>query len=93
MLEELGVTPNVTQHTTVRKSAVPDEIAAQTGYEIGQRKRKLVEKAFGCRMDERLRIIAKTTASRSTESRLDIHDDCGNVQPGVRLTKLTAQAA
>jgi transposase len=44
---EMGVTPNVAQNTSGRRSAVPDTIAATTGYAISQNKRKLIEQGFG----------------------------------------------
>ena len=44
---EMGVTPHVAQNTSGRRSAVPDAIAATTGYSISQNKRKLIEQGFG----------------------------------------------
>ena len=44
---EMGVTPHVAQNTSGRRSAVPDAIAATTGYAISQNKRKLIEQGFG----------------------------------------------
>ena len=44
---EMGVTPHVAQNTSGRRSAVPDVIAATTGYSISQNKRKLIEQGFG----------------------------------------------
>ena len=46
-LQEMNVTPHVAQNTSGRSSAVPDAIAASTGYEISQQKRKLIEQGFG----------------------------------------------
>jgi len=46
-LQELKVIPHVAQNTANRRSAVPDEIASTEGYEISQRKRKLIEQGFG----------------------------------------------
>jgi transposase len=46
---ELGVTPHVAQYpdTTRRHSAIDGRTTRHPGYEISQRKRKLVEQAFG----------------------------------------------
>ena len=44
---EMGITPHVAQNTSGRRSAVPDAIAATTGYSISQNKRKLIEQGFG----------------------------------------------
>ena len=46
---ELGVTPHVAQYpeTTRRASAIDGRTTRHAGYEISQRKRKLVEQAFG----------------------------------------------
>ena len=46
---ELGVTPHVAQYpeTTRRGSAIDGRTTRHAGYEISQRKRKLVEQAFG----------------------------------------------
>ncbi|MDQ3270086.1 MAG: transposase, partial [Pseudomonadota bacterium] len=46
-LQEMKVVPHVAQNTSNRRSAVPDDIAASAGYEISQRKRKLIEQGFG----------------------------------------------
>lgn len=46
-LQGLKVVPHVAQNTSNRRSAVPDEIAATVGYDISQRKRKLIEQGFG----------------------------------------------
>ncbi|QTD47216.1 IS5 family transposase [Ottowia testudinis] len=46
-LQELKVLPHIAQHTTNRKSAVPDAIAQTDGYAISQQKRKLIEQGFG----------------------------------------------
>ena len=46
---EMGVTPHVTQfpETPHRRSAIDERTTRHPGYEISQRKRKLVEQAFG----------------------------------------------
>jgi len=44
-VRELGITPHVAQK--VRGSAIADAVAADPGYAISQRKRKLVEQVFG----------------------------------------------
>jgi transposase len=46
---ELGVTPHVAQYpdTTRRSSAIDGRTTRHAGYEISQRKRKLIEQAFG----------------------------------------------
>jgi IS5 family transposase len=45
--QQMKVTPHVAQHTSGRRSAVPDTIAASVGYAISQQKRKLIEQGFG----------------------------------------------
>jgi transposase len=46
---EMGITPHVTQYpeTTHRGSAIDARTTRHPGYEVSQRKRKLVEQAFG----------------------------------------------
>jgi transposase len=46
-LHGMKVTPHVAQNKSGRRSAVADEIALTVGYEISQRKRKLIEQGFG----------------------------------------------
>lgn len=46
-LQGMNVVPHVAQNTAGRRSAVPDEVAASTGYAISQNKRKLIEQGFG----------------------------------------------
>jgi transposase len=46
-LHGMKVTPHVAQNKSGRRSAVADEIALTVGYEISQRKRKLIERGFG----------------------------------------------
>ncbi len=46
-LQEMGVAPHVAQNTSARRSAVPDAIAASSGYRVSQQKRKLIEQGFG----------------------------------------------
>jgi transposase len=46
-LREMDVTPHVAQNTTARRSAIDGRTTARPGYPISQRKRKLVEQAFG----------------------------------------------
>ena len=46
-LQEMKVVPHVAQHTSGRRSAVPDEVAQSAGYAISQHKRKLIEQGFG----------------------------------------------
>lgn len=46
-LRHMKVTPHVAQNKSGRRSAVADEIAQTEGYEISQRKRKLIEQGFG----------------------------------------------
>ena len=46
-LRALGVTPHIAQHTTNRRSAIDARTTRHPGYEISQRKRKLVEQGFG----------------------------------------------
>lgn len=44
---ERDITPHVAQHTTKRSSCVDARTARHAGYEVSQRKRKLVEEIFG----------------------------------------------
>jgi transposase len=46
-LRHLAVTPHVAQNTTQRRSAIDRRTTRHPGYAISQRKRKLVEQAFG----------------------------------------------
>jgi transposase len=46
-LRRMTVTPHIAQHTTRRRSAVDRRTTRHPGYEISQRKRKLVEQGFG----------------------------------------------
>lgn len=46
-MQEIKVIPHVAQNTSGRRSAVPDAIAASTGYAISIQKRKLIEQGFG----------------------------------------------
>jgi len=46
-MRELGVTPHVAQNDTNRKSTIDVRTTRHVGYEISQRKRKLVEEGFG----------------------------------------------
>ena len=46
-LRELEITPHVAQNNKNRKSAIDDRTTRHRGYEISQRKRKLVEEIFG----------------------------------------------
>lgn len=46
-LQALNVAPHIARHTTKRTSAVPEEFEQQAGYQVSQRKRKLVEEGFG----------------------------------------------
>ncbi|HET7741723.1 MAG TPA: IS5 family transposase [Mycobacterium sp.] len=46
-LRHYHVTPHVAQHTTGRRSAIDARTTRHAGYAISQRKRKLVEQAFG----------------------------------------------
>jgi IS5 family transposase len=46
-LRHMAVTPHVAQNTTKRRSAVDGRTTRHPGYAISQRKRKLVEQAFG----------------------------------------------
>ena len=46
-LHRMKVTPHVAQNKSGRRSAVADEIAQTEGYEVSQRKRKLIEQGFG----------------------------------------------
>jgi hypothetical protein len=46
-MREMGVTPHVAQNDTNRKSAIDDRTTRHVGYEISQRKRKIVEEGFG----------------------------------------------
>jgi transposase len=46
-LQQMAVTPHVAQNTTARRSAIDRRTTRHAGYAISQRKRKLVEQAFG----------------------------------------------
>jgi transposase len=46
-LRGMGVTPHVAQNTTNRRSSVDGRTTRHPGYAVSQRKRKLVEQAFG----------------------------------------------
>jgi transposase len=46
-LRQMDVTPHVAQHTRHRRSAVDGRTTRHPGYAVSQRKRKLVEQAFG----------------------------------------------
>jgi transposase len=46
-LRSLGVTPHVAQNTTNRRSAIDGRTTRHAGYDVSQRKRKLVEEIFG----------------------------------------------
>jgi transposase len=46
-LREMAVTPHVAQNTTARRSAIDARTTRHPGYAVSQRKRKLVEQAFG----------------------------------------------
>ena len=46
-LREMDVTPHVAQHTTKRRSGIDGRTTRHPGYAVSQRKRKLVEQAFG----------------------------------------------
>jgi transposase len=46
-LRQMGLTPHVAQHTTNRRSAIDGRTTRHRGYAVSQRKRKLVEQAFG----------------------------------------------
>ncbi len=43
----MSVTPHVAQNTTARRSAIDGRTTRHPGYAVSQRKRKLVEQAFG----------------------------------------------
>ena len=46
-LRQMAVTPHVAQNTTHRRSAIDGRTTRHPGYDVSQRKRKLVEQAFG----------------------------------------------
>lgn len=46
-LRELAVTPHVAQNDKNRKSAIDGRTTRHAGYEVSQRKRKLIEEVFG----------------------------------------------
>jgi transposase len=46
-LRQMDVTPHVAQNTTARRSAIDARTTRHPGYAVSQRKRKLVEQAFG----------------------------------------------
>jgi len=46
-LRQMDVTPHIAQHTTKRRSAIDRRTTRHAGYDVSQRKRKLVEQGFG----------------------------------------------
>ena len=46
-LADVKVQPHVTQNTSNRKSAVPEDIADSDGCVVSQQKGKLIEQGFG----------------------------------------------
>lgn len=46
-VRQMGITPHVAQHTTNRRSAIDRRTTRHAGYALSQRKRKLIEQAFG----------------------------------------------
>ena len=46
-LRKVSATPHVAQNTAGRASAIDDRTTRQAGYQVSQRKRKLVEQVFG----------------------------------------------
>jgi transposase len=46
-LQALDVAPHIARHTNKRSSAVPETYEQDGGYQVSQRKRKLVEEGFG----------------------------------------------
>jgi transposase len=46
-MRQMNVTPHVAQNTSSRSSAIDDRTARHLGYELSQRKRKLIEQSFG----------------------------------------------
>jgi transposase len=46
-VRRMGITPHVAQHTTRRRSAIDGRTTRHPGYALSQRKRKLIEQAFG----------------------------------------------
>ena len=46
-LRHMGITPHVAQNSTNRSSAIDQRTTRHAGYEVSQRKRKLVEQSFG----------------------------------------------
>ena len=46
-LRQMAVTPHIAQHTTKRRSAIDRRTTRHGGYDVSQRKRKLVEQGFG----------------------------------------------
>jgi hypothetical protein len=47
-LRECNVTPHIEQHTNGRSSRIDVRTTRHPGYEVSQRKRPLIEKAFSC---------------------------------------------
>jgi transposase len=46
-LQERRIVPHIARNTSNRRSAVPESIAAEEGYALSQRRRKLAEEPFG----------------------------------------------
>ena len=79
-LRRLRVTPHVAQNDTNRSSAIDERTTRHAGYEVSQRKRKLVEQIFP--MAEDHLFDAQGTASRHRAYRVDVHPGAGCVQFG-----------
>jgi transposase len=46
-VRRMGITPHIARHTTRRRSAIDGRTTRHPGYAVSQRKRKLIEQAFG----------------------------------------------
>ena len=79
---EMGVTPHVAQYpeTDHRGSAIDGRTTRHAGYDISQRKRKLVEQAFGWM--KTVGLLAQTPPSGRSARRVGLHFPCGGLQPG-----------
>ena len=77
---ELGVVPHVARRA--KHSAIPEEVAQTPGYEVSQRRRKMVEESFGW-----LKTVggrAQAPLHRRTGQRFLDGDGRCRVQPGAR---------
>ncbi len=97
-LRDRNITPHVAQNDTNRRSAIDRRTTRHPGYQVSQRKRKLVEQMFG--WAKTVGLMRKTRPPRHRTRRLDVHLHRRCLQPGqnaqppggdVTISGLTAQ--